>query len=425
MSAGVAGVSPAGVDPPEIGATGFSMAYIDKIIWIIIRYSLLFDTINGFILHGGNDLPISQAFKMLLLTLVAIRLAGTRNIVYIFLIIVYTSVLLVHLSLGQSAGQLGETINHLFKFLSVPIYFIYARFQLKQNPELTFVRIRKAMFTNTLILVGNVWIGLLGLGYAQYGDSIGYRGYFYAGNEVSGVMLMLFPFVLYQVIVKYGMLSIKYVIINLLILITGVLTITKTALLGVVLTVCFIPLIKPGSVSRKRKRWIFALLVLSMPVIGFIFYYGITQSGIIDRWLFFYDRNGLWFLLSGREDRVIGEIVDYLAAGWSGWLLGLGGNRTVETDPFDTLFNYGILGVVFVYGFYIYLLTIARIHRKKRLYAPLIYFCDIMILCASALSGHILFSGMAGIFIALVNSLVFYEGTEKKTLPKHSHLSSV
>lgn len=41
----------------------------------------------------------------------------------------------------------------------------------------------------------------------------------------------------------------------------------------------------------------------------------------------------------------------YLSSGFWGMAVGLGGNLTVEMDPFDAMLNFGILGLVIVYGF--------------------------------------------------------------------------
>lgn len=391
-----------------------STVILDRVIWLIIRCSLLFDTINGFFLHSGRDLPISQSLKIVLLFLMICRLAGSKYLIVISLVFCYVISLSIHFSFTIPTGLLGESVNHVFKFLSVIIYFYYVRHQFRHYADKTLTYIKKAIRTNTFILIANVLIGLFGLGYAQYNDTIGFRGYFYAGNEVSGVLLLLFPFTLYQISIEKGIFNKKYLFYCLLLLVTGVLTVTKTAIFGTVLTLVFIPFIQPQ--APKRKKWVPFILLLLLPVTGFILYYVITQSGITERWLYFYEQNGIWSLLSGRDGRVEESMYHYLRTTPINQFLGLGGNTTVEMDPFDTLFNYGILGIFLVYGFYLYLLIRTRIHTKSSLYAPLAFFCDLLILFASSFSGHILFSGMAGIFIAIINGLVFYKSSSSNGL---------
>lgn len=400
---------------PAIAST--STVFLDKIIWFIIRYSLLFDTINGFFLHSGKNLPVSQSLKIILLIFIVSRLLGNKYVIPVFLVLCYAILLSIYFTFIVPLDLWGDSINHVFKFLSVIIYFCYFYNQIKQKADLTLSRVKKVIKTNTFILVGNILIGLLGLGYAQYNDTIGFRGYFYAGNEVSGVLLLLFPFTLYQINIERGIFNKKYLFYCLLFLFTGILTITKTAILGTVLTLIFVPFMRTHPEAKKKRKWVSLTILLALPVIGFILYYGITQSGIIDRWLFFYEQNGIWSLLSGRDSRVEESMYHYLKSDNINMFLGLGGNTTVEMDPFDTLFNYGILGMILVYGFYFSLLFVAQRHKKRFLYAPLAFFCNLLVLFASSFSGHILFSGMAGIFIALINSLIFYKPQSPKTIP--------
>lgn len=378
----------------------------DRIIWFIIRYSLLYDTINGAFLHGGSDLPISQSIKIILIILIIFKLVITKYFIRVWLIMTYSFFLFIHFSFIIPIELLGSSINHIFKFLSVPIFFYYIRNQFEQNSVLTLFRIKKVMNTNLFILIGNILIGLLGLGYAQYNGQIGFRGYFYAGNEVSGILLLLFPFTLFQLYIDKNRLSKKYFFYCCLLLLTAVLAVTKTAIIGTVLTLTYIPWI----CSSRKKKVLLPLILLILPIVGLILYHGITHSGIIDRWLFFYEKDGLWSLLSGRDSRVIESMQSYLKSSLSEQFFGLGGNTTVEMDPFDALFNYGILGAFLVYVFYFYLIVNSYLYKKRKYpYAALAFYCNLLILFTSCFSGHILFSGMAGIFIAIINGLTFYK----------------
>ena len=85
----------------------------------------------------------------------------------------------------------------------------------------------------------------------------------------------------------------------------------------------------------------------------------------------------------------------------------MGGARTVEMDHADTLLNYGIVGVIIVYSFYLSLAVKAFRYRKKSQYAKFVFGMDVFILVASCFAGHLLFSGLMGIPFALMNALVF------------------
>ena len=111
-------------------------------------------------------------------------------------------------------------------------------------------------------------------------------------------------------------------------------------------------------------------------------------------------------LLSGREEYWLEEKSELLDGGIGNIIMGLGEARTVEMDMFDAFLNYGIVGLIVVYSFFFFLLYKAYHYRLINSWARVIFFIDVMLLIASSLSGHIIFSGMAGPFIALVNVLV-------------------
>ena len=102
-----------------------STVFLDRMIWFIIRYSLLFDTVNGFFLHSGRDLPISQSLKTVLLFFVICRLASSKYLIIVPLVLCYVISLFIHFSFIIPSGLWGESINHVFKFLSVILYFYY------------------------------------------------------------------------------------------------------------------------------------------------------------------------------------------------------------------------------------------------------------------------------------------------------------
>ena len=85
----------------------------------------------------------------------------------------------------------------------------------------------------------------------------------------------------------------------------------------------------------------------------------------------------------------------------------MGESRTVEMDPFDVLLNYGIVGVLLCYSFYIYLLIKSWKYRRKNMIAKLVLYVNLLILSASSFAGHIIFSGMASWLIALINTLIY------------------
>ena len=383
---------------------------INKIIWLIINYTLLFDSINGFFLHNGQDLFLSQGIKIILVFLILLKLITAKYRIYAIPILCYPIFLFIYWS-TICPWLLGDSVNTLFKFLSVILIFLYIKREILLRPDYTLLHIDKAIKINMIVLSVNILSGLFNIGYSQYGGEIGSRGYFYSGNEISGVILLLCPYLLYQIWIKKYIRSIKYYLLSLALLMVALFSTTKTAILGVLISFFLIPYLRSNSshTHKKNRKWLIPILSIS---IGVSAYYGITYSGIADRWSFFYEKDGLLGLvLSGRDITAREYMVKFLSSDSLQKFLGLGRIGTVEIDPFDTLFHYGFLGIIVVYSFYLYLLIHACTHIKRKTfpYASLVCFIDILILFASSIAGHIIFSGMSGVFIALINGLIFYK----------------
>lgn len=383
---------------------------INKTIWFIINCILLFDSINGFLFYEGLNIPLSQSIKILLILLISIKLFNYRYGISVLLVLCYSLFLFSYWA-SFYPNLIGESLSTLFKFLSVILIFCYIKKSITLYPERTFKKIHKAISINAVILSFNIILGTLGIGYTQYNGAIGSRGFFYSGNEISGVILTIFPYLLFYVKQKFIGSAFKYFSISLLLLTITILTTTKTAILSCLLSICLVPLLNSIPQSHKKKKH-GCFILFSILIISYGLYYALTNSPIWERWSFFYEKNGLiGVLLSGRDDLVNVKMEQYLNSGWLHLSLGLGRKGTVEVDPFDTLFNYGIIGCFLVYGFYIYLLITAITYKARKIfpYASLVVFIDILILFASSIAGHIIFSGMSGVFIALTNGLIFYK----------------
>lgn len=392
--------------------------YIDKIIWILFYYLLLVDSINGFFLNMGIDIPISQSYKTIMIFLISIRLLKKANSIFIILITsIYSSILFLHFSSILHINQYAETFNHLFKFVSTVFIFIYAKNLILTYNNIIKNKIISIFKFNSFVLIINILLGMIGLGYTQYDNEIGYKGFFFAGNELSGVALILFPFLLYMIGTKYSFNSIKYISLVIILMIVSVLMSTKTAIIGILLAIYYVPKtshIKNKISNRhiqifKKFSKIFSLITIIIFVLIIV-----DKLGILERWSYFYNNDGILSLLSGRDQFLLDNKKEFISSSIGCLYLGLGGVRSVEMDPFDTLLNYGIIGLIIVYYFYYYLIhkLIYIKNIKKFIFSKLVLYINLILIITSIFSGHILFSGMANTFIALVNAIAYYSKTK-------------
>lgn len=378
---------------------------IYNILFYIMNFWLLIDCINGFFLANHIGIPLSQIYKIIILGILFIGLAKLKGgISYICIILLYLAVLITHLAINIIKPTIGITLNHIMKFLTTILIYTFIVEYVKVNPYNTYPLIKKILTINTIILVINILLGLLGFGYSAYVEGLGYRGFFYAGNELSGLMTILFPYMLYQTGERYSYKSLKYISSAILFLITAALLGTKTSLLMILLAIIVLPnlSIKLSKLHKLILPLSFVLIIISISI-----YYLLDYLGLMERWVYFYDKGGIEALLfSGRTDFWAEEKDIILNSGIWQKLLGLGGAQTVEMDPFDSFLNYGYIGVVICYSFYLYLIIKSFLYRKNKI-ARLVFFINITLISASSIAGHIMFSGMASCFIALINTLIY------------------
>lgn len=385
------------------------------------------DSINGFMLNSGISLPItlSQFVKLLTVFLMIIRIASSSK-VYTFptiltLIIFEFSAFYCALTYVKYSVFFNDIIASL-KFYTPVLSFIY--FLLIEDKELLKQRFIKVVKVNFIVLAANLLLGLLGFGYSEYGG-IGSSGFFFAGNEVSSVMLTLFPFILLDVWEKKRK---RYPLWVLFMLLLAVIKVTKVAILGVILISILIPYISERDRLYKLTKFKFKIvliLILISPVMFFGIWFGIKSIGLLDRFETMFSRyDFITFIFSERnlklETNWIMYLNDYtpieyfLGKSRSFFLMSVKNYPTrayaygiTEIDFFDTLFLQGFLGLIITFVMWLFLIysSYKSIFDKKRYYAPAIFVMNIMLFVVSFFAGHVMNSAMATFFFIMANGL--------------------
>ena len=116
------------------------------------------------------------------------------------------------------------------------------------------------MLFSFLIIALNISLKLFGLGFAMYTmDSleIGSKGYFYAGNEVSGVLLILASFLMYW----YQLFDKKmlFILVGILSVLTGLYLTSKTAILGTIFSFIYFFIFSPSKKRISIRNMLFTL----------------------------------------------------------------------------------------------------------------------------------------------------------------------
>jgi hypothetical protein len=244
--------------------------------------------------------------------------------------------------------------------------------------------------------------GICGFGYFTYKAARwGIKGFFFAGNEVAVLFFCLYCYILTRVSYKLRYMLLIYIVSFLISLLIG----TKT----VVLSCFFLSLVDYYYRFHKRKYYykilfIFFMLLL---IIYSVVFFPQTQfyQFVVSRFskTFRNSNNLLNALLSNR--------LVFLATNYKAWrtvlslrtfFLGMGVPsliKGIEIDFIEVLFYYGIITLLIVLGFYMYIIWLSA----KRKNGLLIVF-NIIYLCISLTAGHVWYSVMAGLFFAYINA---------------------
>ena len=373
-------------------------------------FLVIVDTINGFFLNKGMESSIGIIFKAFILSVAfKILCSSPRFKGLLFFTVIYIPAFLLLVILNTDS-QIVPTINHFLKFVNV-VFIYYAAVVVFKSESIQEKDIQVIFYINSIVLLLNIYSGLLGVGYYAYGEGWGCKGFMYAHNEMSGMQAVLYGVSYYFIYNRYVTKKIILLVVNLLFLIAALLVTTKAGILLVLTSLILVPFVhmKYGIFRSFLKMSKIKLIVL-LSIICVVSYCGyalLEYSGAIDRWTYFFDKDGVNAIYSSRDTFWEEERVEWEEGNIVVKLFGMGGARTVEMDQADTLLNYGIVGLIIVYSFYFSLIVKAFRYREKSQYAKFVFGMDIFILAASCFAGHLLFSGLMGIPFALMNALIF------------------
>lgn len=398
---------------------------IDKLIISFLFLLLIVDMINGFMIYNNIILPISiaQLFKLIIILLFTIRLLSSNNqgiiVVYIlFLILLIPSVWSIFFNFNLK--NLFKDSIKIFKYLMPLLSFLFFKeVFLSQNIKTINLTFRLIKFSY-LLFVFNILLKYIGLGYPMYSfNNVGSKGYFFAGNETSVVLIVLSSIIAY----KLWFLELKkqYFLFMLFNIFVGLTISSKTGVLGMLLVTIFIPLLDYKlTFSFKKIKYFIVIFGLLLPIFVKVFWSFYKGSKIYLRTVYFWNKlNFITFIFSHRDF--------FVKKAWSNYIdnysfiekiIGVGQQKyefinkgIVEIDIVDFFFAYGIIGVILF--ILIFLLLIYSVILKKKnktyFYAKFVYLMIFILLGISTIAGHVFSSGMAAVFIGLLFSLMYYK----------------
>lgn len=393
---------------------------MDGLIILLLTWVLLIDTINGFFKLNFTDLdlPISQLYKLLVIALVCLRLLVKKQFIFLFpaLILLLIAPTLGQIVMGNSPDLVAD-ITKTIKYLTPVLFYIYFSSLFREGTAGLDKWLTRFILISFLILASNILLKWFGLGFPLYkGGQLGSKGFFYAGNEISGLLLILYAIMAYNLNLKKK--QVAYWLFFAFNLYLAFYLGSKTAI-GGILIIAFllkIDLIKILS-SAKRFSELLVTILIVLPVILVLAYQYFISSEIFQkRILFFSEKFDLTTLILSQRNIYLEEafarfsneynfIEKWIGVGFSSYMENV--RKSVEMDLFDILFTHGIIGLMIFATLitWVFMYSYRNLQSPRFMHARLTFVMGILLLLISTLVGHTFSSGMAGIFIGYIFAL--------------------
>ena len=363
----------------------------DKLVLILLICGPIIDVITYFQINNNSSfLSLSMIIRsiiMIIAFLYLFRVKTERKFLIFFIIYV---ILNIGLNLFRGDSFIGEAygLSIIFYYIILGHFFSNYKSELITDRLVTYIY----LIYLVLIVISRIILGRIA---------------FNSVNDVSSILIGLSPIVINYLIKKrnYGL---GFIILSLLvasILILG----TKTTFFGFLIVVLYfiIRYIKNHykNISKKKLILIIAVVVIAIPLIGYIFVNSYAFERIMKNINYFkaykfdyYFVNKVIF--SRRLEFLIDLFNLYVNSSVLTYIIGLGSTllntmKYVEMDIFDIFFRVGILGTLVYLYFFIDLL---RKNKLKGVYL----FSMILLICISLFQGHVFISVCASIYPALL-----------------------
>lgn len=377
--------------------------YLTIIFYLFIPFCFI-DVINGYFAFHGINIPLSQIYKLIII--ISLIPLVINNVLLLFI----SSALLVGIiyQVANYTVSFSEDIAvliRIFIFILALLAFYNARNLLRPNHlEL----INKIYIVNFIFIFLSVLSGLLGFGLTTYGNHLaseikhlGFKGFFYAGNELGALLICLLP------VVVFSLTKNRYKILTIILFIfISFLIGTKTAILAIlILSVIII-------FSYVKTKLIFkvVLLITVMILIFCIgYYFSDTLESKFELLSYYYDSRGLNYLILSGRDVMFLDAVSFVNDQFTlfDYFFGVGSSyaasqvKSVEIDFADIMIWNGIFWMFLIYSIFIsFSIYVSRLMPKdERLVIKTMF---ILILLASMIAGHVLTSAMLLPIISLM-----------------------
>lgn len=390
-----------------------------KIIYYLFLILPFIDLITSFTERiNGNIVSIGTIFKGILILFSGIYILfitkskyKKKSIIYYLLLSIFS---IIHILIGNNSYV--SSVTQLIKFMFLPIIFIFL-LNYNDDYKISYIEMKKILKYNVFFILTTILIAkLTNTGFNSYSDTVttGVVGWYYSANEISGIITILFPLFLEDILKnnKYSFILVMYVIFMMMML--G----TKTPLLGVLISL--IALFIHILLKDKNKKNIFKIVFFISYTV--ILFFNSSYLSNLNSGRYISTTNAVF---SSRDIYLNNTTREYINHNLEEKLFGLGSTNNkvlekyVEMDFYDLLYRYGIIGfIIFMIPFFkivLKMMEYALSHLNNYNYDKMILILITMLsLLISFFAGHILSAPAVSIYFGI--TIILYMNIDKETL---------
>lgn len=389
-----------------------TISNIYKLLLLVLPF---IDALNGIFLI--YEIPLfdktGQIFRIINIVLfiyIICKYGNIKNRLFTLGIIVWGGILcLIHQYITNVSGNLFTDFMYYTK-LFLPFGYVWS-FSILQKRNILKKDFLDSMinYYSYVFILSVIIPFIIGIGYSSYELGGGYRGFYYANNEINIVLCFTTILCIDKMM---NSLNAKNIILVILANFSLILIGSKTSIIvTVIIWICY--LIKYRKkylhyLNVKRISLLIGAMLLGGCTFSITFYDEIQQFIARNKyyWRTLSNKGGIvTYLLSARNLRAERQIEDLFSNAFSDkttkFLFGSGYTKLVELDLFDLILMFGIVTTVVV--IYIY---ICIFYKKKHIEFK--YKLSICIfLLFSLFAGHVMFSALAGSIMGLILTHIY------------------
>ncbi|MEZ8816959.1 O-antigen ligase family protein [Vibrio cyclitrophicus] len=393
----------------------FNISIKGGLVSKILPYMITVDVLNGFsLLYFNVNLQISLILKLIILFVILIySYFKERNyfVILVTLLIFSVTSAFYHFKSQQVFGVFFQSLSDAVKFLSC-LFFIFYFMILEKNGELSEGLLKKITLVGLLTIYANVALGVMGFGFSTYGNysidegGVGVKGFFFAGNELGPALICLFSS--QMILFKNWSMTAKF-ISAVVAVIAAVLISTKTAILGIVLLVCWY-FSKNIPIYFRLICYSVALFSIFSLAIDFEYFIRTWEGyALFDKLLFQAEKVDILYAITSGRTEYATEILSIYFQGIDvgSLLFGIGrssvnyyGRSIIEVDFLDAFVWFGALGGIAFFASYLCFFSLIYWRKVKNSEKSNFSLNLALITTISAISGHVFYSGLVAIPLA-------------------------